>query len=354
MIPEPVDDQEPATEQPAKSNKGLVITVLVLLLAIAAVLVYIAARCLIPGTQNGSAGTDTADPNVTTTAATTTQGTVLEVPCKEITISDVIVELNSAGAIQLLSAKVAPEDTTDELVFTSEDESIATVNKDGKIEAIAPGQTVITVTCGEQTATCRVTCNFEAETTAPSTEAPTDPVYDPSELKLLKNDVTLTKKGETWVCYKGEIPADQIKWSSDNEEVVTVENGKVTAVGKGNTKIHGEYGDVKVSCIVRCSASVGTYEAPEETTEPTQSTRKYHLNTDNTSQKNDITLKVGESFTFRLLDADGKTVEAEFSCSNAGVCAISGSKVTAEAVGTTNVIAEFDGETHTCIVRVSD
>lgn len=336
-----------------KTDKGLVITVIALLLAIVAVLVYISVRFLIPGASTNTGNAGNAGTSATTTAPTS-ESTTLTVPCEKLTLSDVIVELSSSGAIQLLSVKAEPADTTDVMVFTSEDEAVATVNQDGKIEAVGPGQTVITIVCGDQTASCRVICTFEGETTTPSTEAPTNPVYDPSELKLLKSDVTLTKKGETWLCYKGKIPVEEITWTSDNEKVATVTGGKVVAVGKGNTKIHGEYGGKKVSCIIRCAPSVGVYVEPEETTAPTQSQNSYRLNTDNNTQKNDITLKVGESFTFRLLNADGEAVDAQFSCSNESVCSISGATVKGLALGTADFVAEYDGETHICIVRVSN
>lgn len=349
--PEALDEQPAGNSKPKKQDKGLVIGVIALLLAIVAVLVYIAVRFLIPATQSNAPG-NTGGTTVATAPAT--ESTALEVPCEKLVLSDAVVELNSLGAIQLLDVKAEPADTTDEILFASDDENVASVNKDGKIEAVGPGQATITITCGEQTETCRVTCSFEVEDTTAPTDETTAPVYDPSELKLLKEDVTLSKKGETWVCYRGKIPAEEITWTSDNEKVATVQNGKVVATGKGNTTIHGEYADVKVSCIVRCSAGVGAYVEPEETTEPTQSTRKYSLNTDNSAQKNDITLKIGESFTFQLRDADGNKVEAEFSCSNVEVCSLDGSSVTGLAVGTTNIVAEFDGETHICIVRVSN
>lgn len=348
----PLATQEPEEKKTKKADKGLLITVVVLLLAIVAVLVYITVRFLVPGLENGTTGKSTI-PDITTTAPTTVM-TILDVPCEELTVSDSVVELKSVGAIQLLSVKTAPADTTDALTFTSSDDSIATVDAEGKIEAVAPGQADITITCGEKTATCRVTCTFEVETTAPSTEAPTQPVYNSEDLQLLKSDVTLTKKGEVWLCYKGKIPADQITWTTDNEKVATVENGKVTAVATGNTKIYGEYGDVKVTCIVRCSPNVGAYVEPEETTEATESVHKYHLNTDNESQKNDITIEIGESFTFRLLDASNDKVDAEFTCSNVLACTLENSTVTGVAVGTANVVVEYEGETHICIVRVKE
>lgn len=49
-------------------------------------------------------------------------------------------------------------------MFTSGDESIATVDANGRITAVSEGKTVIYITCGDKQLTCPVTCQFEAET----------------------------------------------------------------------------------------------------------------------------------------------------------------------------------------------
>ena len=62
------------------------------------------------------------------------------------------------GATDKLTATVLPEDVTDKTVtWTSSDESIATVDEDGNVTAIAEGEAVITATCGEVSASCNVT-----------------------------------------------------------------------------------------------------------------------------------------------------------------------------------------------------
>lgn len=102
------------------------------------------------------------------------------------------------------------------------------------------------------------------ETTGETTEATeetTEPATEPVVLELNRNDITLVTAGETWDLYDGQIPEDQITWSSDDPAVATMENGVVTAVSKGSTNVHGEYNGVKVSCIIHCNLRI---------TEPTQ------------------------------------------------------------------------------------
>lgn len=59
------------------------------------------------------------------------------------------------GETATLKETVLPEDTTDELEWTSSDEAIATV-KDGEVTAMAEGDATITAKAGDKTATCSV------------------------------------------------------------------------------------------------------------------------------------------------------------------------------------------------------
>ena len=68
------------------------------------------------------------------------------------------------------------------LVWTSSDESVATVREDGVVTAVSPGTATITVACGDMTVDCVVRCDWVAEeqpapdTSAPSTSAPEAPI----------------------------------------------------------------------------------------------------------------------------------------------------------------------------------
>lgn len=60
------------------------------------------------------------------------------------------------GETATLKATVLPEDTTDELEWSSSDKTVATV-QDGVVSAVAEGSATITAKAGEKTATCIVT-----------------------------------------------------------------------------------------------------------------------------------------------------------------------------------------------------
>lgn len=249
-------------EKNDKANRGLIILALVLLLTIAAMLLYIAFRFFVPGLDKGE---DTTGTTVDTTAAvdtatgdTTVDTTAADLSCTDLTLSNNVVELTTEGQAWLLNVSPVPADTTDPITYASSDESVATVSAQGKVVAIAPGQALITITCGDVEKTCRIIVAYEEETTAPpeTTEADTTAEETDEELKLNREDFTMSYQGEEWQLYNGSIAKPLITWSSADESVATIENGKVVAVGPGMTKVYGEYNGQKVSCIVRCSFEV--------------------------------------------------------------------------------------------------
>lgn len=61
------------------------------------------------------------------------------------------------GETATLTATVEPANTTDTIVWSSKDKTIATVDSNGKVSGDKVGETTITATCGNQTASCKVT-----------------------------------------------------------------------------------------------------------------------------------------------------------------------------------------------------
>ncbi len=352
----PVADQSDASGQgQEKKDTGIVIAILAVLLAIVAVVIYIAIRFFAPdglnfGTTNQ--GSTTQNSAVSTTEQTqdtqdTTNTTVPEIPCVQVSASETVIEFDKEGAALLLNVTPDPVDTTDTITFLSSDEKVATVTDDGKVVAVGGGQAVITIYCGSAVTECRVICNIpveEPETTAPTISA--------EEFKLNRDDFTLNKKGETWKLYTGDIPADQIVWISDDEKVVTVKNGEVTAVGSGYTTVYGEYGGVKVSCIVRCADAVG--KAQEESTGNENVSDGGNSNAAFSISTNDVTIKVGETFTLLLEDANGAAVNVTWTVADGTICTVSGNSVTGAAAGKTLVSVTHEGVTYSCIVRVTN
>ena len=64
----------------------------------------------------------------------------------------------ACGEKATLTATVEPADTTDKVVWSTKDDNIATV-ENGVVTAVGHGETTITATCGNQTASCKVIVN---------------------------------------------------------------------------------------------------------------------------------------------------------------------------------------------------
>ena len=328
---EPVRSEQREVNSDNKGIAGLIIVIAALLVAIIAVSVYIYFHFF--GEGNDLFVKPTTQP---TTVATTE----LEVPCVVVAVDkDQLVFDSKDETSYKITATKLPTNTTDLLVFTSADENIATVSPDGVITAVGNGETFVKIVCGDASAEVRITCAID---TVETTEATTVPQYATDDFKFKKTDITMGDKGQTFTLYSGNIPADVITWTSDNDKVATINAGVVTAVGKGTTNVHAEYSGVKLTCVVRCAASVGTYV---ESAVPAS----VHLSS------TDVTLRLSDvkTFTLNLLDKDGAKIECSWTVDNTNICKIENNLVEGLAVGTATISTVYENVTYKCIVRVA-
>ena len=154
------------------------------------------------------------------------EGAETSVTVTGVTLSDPPATLFVDGTTTL-TATVAPENATDKTVtWTSSDETVATVT-DGTVTAKKAGTATITATAGDQTATCTVTVNDKYEITGLSRIT----------LTLgTKPTATLSPK----LTERGQAISEGVPFTfkSNNQAVASVDqNGKVTAVAKGDAKI---------------------------------------------------------------------------------------------------------------------
>lgn len=359
--PETRRERRRREEEPEEtgSNRGLVIAVVILAIAVLLVGAYIGWRFWDgkDAYDNPSAPVIGTNPS-TTEPSETTQPAETGVPCAGMTVSDTSVEFLGAGRGWKLSISTNPEDTTDELTFASSDESVVTVTADGRLTSVGPGSATITITCGAVTRECQVFCNFEEETEPSETTQPeetTEPeeTTKPTEnentdgFELDRSDVTLFSAGETFTfgtTNNGTYlnPAN-VEWKSEDTSIATVEGGKVTAVAEGKTTIVATYNGTTQKCIIRCRF---------DNDETTETTEKTYTDSNWEISSTDVTLIVGETFTLKVTNGSGETADASWSSSNAGVVSISGNAITGNVAGYTEVTATVDGESFTCIVRV--
>ena len=156
------------------------------------------------------------------------------------------------------------------IIYTSGDESIATVTEDGKITAVSEGETIIHISCGEYYIGCPVIVKYVEETVPPTTVAvieETVPATEAAEaaeateaapssdvtLKLKKTDIRLGVYYEFQLELDCDLKPEDVQWSSEHEHIAKVDaQGNVTALKEGTTSIIATYGNQKAECIVRC------------------------------------------------------------------------------------------------------
>ncbi len=341
----PADDKK---EEKRGSNLVLGIIAIILLLIMIAVTLFFIVR-IVDRFQKDDQQTVPTDPIVTTTQTVpTTKDPDVQVPCKSVTADVTSVSFAEIGESKKLSVKLSPENTTDSISFQSADETVATVSGDGAIVAVAAGETKITVICGKAKLEIAVVCSIEDESTQPTETTAEEDEKEEENTIINREDITFSKKDETWDLYNNStiIPKNKITWTSDDETVATIEDGVITAVGKGKTTVYAEYENDKFSCTVRCNL-------PEEEELPSVDTSTLKISS------KDVTLKVSgqaheKTFNLFLQDAAGNKAKVTWTASKDGYVTIEGNKITAvKAIKQLIISTTYEGETYECVVRIN-
>lgn len=258
------------------------------------------------------------------------------VPCEGLTLATSSITFDEPERFYNITVQKLPETCNQEVTFTSSDETIATVNQQGKVVAVNGGTAVITAVCGDQTATCLVTCDFIAE----------EEQEQPEELPpaLNSTDMTLFYPGEQAPLIVSNIPEGaQVTFTSENASVATVtSSGTITAVGSGTTTVRAEVSGTKLECIVRCKLDSSAESGADVDAEGC------------TLSHSDVTMAfLGEYFKISLKDADGNRVKGlSWKSGNTGVCTVDADGVvTATGKGTTTVSTTYGGKSFECIIR---
>ena len=161
----------------------------------------------------------------------------VKVAAKDITVPDNLdVKLND-GNETTVEATVSPADATDVKVsYASTDEAVATVDKDGRVQVLQPGECdIVTTLTQEDKKVVEKKTHIKA-------------YYEVEGITLDKTEGILTA-GNTVALNATVLPeeiADEttVTWTSSDEKVATVdENGKVTAIAAGEATITANAGE---------------------------------------------------------------------------------------------------------------
>ena len=161
----------------------------------------------------------------------------VKVTAKDITVPDNLdVKLNDGNEASI-KATVSPADATDvEVGYASTDETVAAVDKDGKVQVLQPGECdIVTTLTQEGKKVVEKKTHIKA-------------FYEVEGITLDKTEGILTA-GNTVTLNATVLPeeiADEtiVTWTSSDEKVATVdENGKVTAIAAGEATITANAGE---------------------------------------------------------------------------------------------------------------
>ncbi|MBR4381047.1 MAG: Ig-like domain-containing protein [Bacteroidaceae bacterium] len=169
----------------------------------------------------------TADGSKTATCKVTV--TVKEVAVESVALDKTELTIEEEQSEKLI-ATINPDDATNtDMTWASSDESILTVDKDGKISALKAGEATVTVTTadGQKTAVCKVTVTAK--------------VIPVNSVSLNKTELTIkvdeTETLSAIISPNNATNAD-VTWKSSDTSIATVDkDGKITAISRGTVTI---------------------------------------------------------------------------------------------------------------------
>ncbi|MBR3561440.1 MAG: Ig-like domain-containing protein, partial [Oscillospiraceae bacterium] len=243
---------------------------------------------------------------------------------------------DSVAATATLTATVNPADSTDALVWSSSNESVATVDANGVVAAVAEGTATITVTCGSIKATCAVTVtDYQIHTLTMSNELT---VY-------LNGNEAYPAQTTLSLAVTPVDTQDTIAWSNGNPDAVTmgaaqyttedgVKTGTVTLTAKGTGK-----------AVITAAAPNG--KAARCTVTVLALVKEITLN------QNTLALEKGQTAQLTAAAAP-VTPTMVWSSDDESIATVNGGIVSAVGVGSTDItVAAMDGSGKSAVCRVT-
>lgn len=253
--------------------------------------------------SNAAAGTVSRD--TTDTCEVTVKDSRMEIYNEEVSL-----KTKGTDKTCILSYQVTGRKNT--VKWTTSNSKVVSVSG-GKLTAKSVGTATVTATANGVSDTVEVTVS----------------AYEPT-ITLSQNEYTLyTKKGNTYTLRATiDGPVKKAVWESSRPEVATVVNGKVTAVGEGETIITATANDVVAECRITVKES------------------KVILETEN------ITMDKGET-TQLAADVVGYSQSLSYASTNTKVVTVRNGVLTAKNYGEADIKVTANGVTSLCHVKVA-
>lgn len=252
-------------------------------------------------------------------------------PVQSITLNKTTTTLTVGGSDNL-KAIVAPADADNtEIVWSSSDESVATISSTGAITAIAPGKANIIATAADGSnveAICKVTVN---------------PIYV-SSIYLSRSILTLTI-GQSSTLTASVNPSNAtdktLEWTTSNTTVATVTDGVITTVAPGTCVITAkaaDRGSVSATCVLTVNPIYISSITISETSK---------------------TIRLGDELllTASVLPNDATSKELQWTSSDETIATVTDGKVTTVSGGSVTIsVRAMDGSnvSASCALIVDD
>ncbi len=125
------------------------------------------------------------------------------------------------------------------VTWTSDDDSIASVDANGLVQAVHKGETTVTAEVNGKIAQVLVRCDFEM------------PIDEGAKINLADVTLTVGEKFRLSLIGSDGERIEDVSYTVKHPEICEVEDGYVTGLKKGTTKVIITYGEKEFECIVR-------------------------------------------------------------------------------------------------------
>ncbi|MBR0298105.1 MAG: Ig domain-containing protein [Bacteroidales bacterium] len=228
----------------------------------------------------------------------------------------------SNGNTTTLSVVKTPADASikGEIVWNSSNPSVATVSQEGVISAINKGTTDITATADGFTATCTINV-----------------IIPVNSVSLNKTELSLAE-GYSETITATVLPDDAsdktVTWTSSDQSVATVEDGKICAIKEGETTITARAGEIAATCKVTVTKKIDVAMIMLDNTQ---------LSMNWCDEK---------KLTATIVPANATEQNIQWSTSNPNVATVENGLISAVWEGSTTIVAYIDGKTAQCAVEI--
>ncbi|MDF2587595.1 MAG: surface antigen BspA-like [Anaerocolumna sp.] len=166
---------------------------------------------------------------------------IVNLPLEDMSFTETVMNIGVNETINLKPTfyPVFSSEITDNIKWTSSDESVVIVDLSGNVKGIKAGEADITAVMGKYSATMHVIVDGV--------------IVNPTSIAFTNSNIQVNK-GDSVKLEPNFTPTNttnrKINWTSSNNSVVTVENGRIYAKTSGTATITAVSGTITVSCNV--------------------------------------------------------------------------------------------------------